>query len=159
MMTYVALHGGKWSDSRPGRFTLPIWEETWWAPEPVSTLWRGKSCPCRESNPGRQVHSYMKWIIPVLKCILRSVGIETGYGLDDRKIRSSSPGRAKNFFFSNSSRPALGPTQPPSMGTGGSFPRVKQPEREADHSLPTSTEVKKMWIYTATSPYAFMHSA
>jgi hypothetical protein len=28
--------------------------------------------------------------------------------------------------------------------------------REAGHSPPTSAEVKKMWIYTSTSPYAFM---
>jgi hypothetical protein len=33
---------------------------------------------------------------------------------------------------------------------------VKRLGREADHSPPTSSEVKKMWIYTSTSPYAFM---
>jgi hypothetical protein len=27
---------------------------------------------------------------------------------------------------------------------------------EVDHSPPTSAEVKKMWIYTSTPPYAFM---
>jgi hypothetical protein len=32
----------------------------------------------------------------------------------------------------------------------------KRPGREADHSPPTSAEVKKMWIYTSTTPYAFM---
>jgi hypothetical protein len=43
------------------------------------------------------------------------------------------------------------------MGTGGSFPRgVKRQGREADHSPPTNAEVKKMWIYTSTPPYAFM---
>jgi hypothetical protein len=42
------------------------------------------------------------------------------------------------------------------MGTGSSFPWVKRPGREADHSPPTSAEVKKMWIYTSTPPYAFM---
>jgi hypothetical protein len=42
------------------------------------------------------------------------------------------------------------------MGTGGSFPGVKRPRREADHSPPTSAEVKKMLIYTSTPPYAFM---
>jgi hypothetical protein len=42
------------------------------------------------------------------------------------------------------------------MGTGGSFPGVKRPGREADHSPTTSAEVKKMWIYTSTPPYAFM---
>jgi hypothetical protein len=42
------------------------------------------------------------------------------------------------------------------MGTGGSFLGVKRPGREAEHSPPTSAEVKKMWIYTSTPPYAFM---
>jgi hypothetical protein len=41
-----------------------------------------------------------------------AVGIATGYELDDRGL-SLSPGRAKNFVFSTSSRLALGPTQPP----------------------------------------------
>jgi hypothetical protein len=41
-------------------------------------------------------------------------------------------------------------------GIGGSFPGVKRPGREADHSPPASTEVKKMWIYTSTPPFAFM---
>jgi hypothetical protein len=27
---------------------------------------------------------------------------------------------------------------------------------EADHSPPASAEVKKIWIYTSTPPYAFM---
>jgi hypothetical protein len=42
------------------------------------------------------------------------------------------------------------------MGTGGSSPGVKRPKREADHSPPTSAEVKKTWIYTSTPPYVFM---
>jgi hypothetical protein len=53
-----------------------------------------------------------------------SVGIATGYGLDDRELGGSSPGGGKNFLFSTSSR--------------------------QDHSPPTSAEVKKMWIYTFT---------
>jgi hypothetical protein len=35
-------------------------------------------------------------------------------------------------------------------------PGVKRAGREADHSPPTSNEVKKMWIYTSTPPFAFM---
>jgi hypothetical protein len=35
------------------------------------------------------------------------------------------------------------------MGTGGSFPEGKRPEREAGH-WPTSTEVKNEWHYTST---------
>jgi hypothetical protein len=71
--------------------------------------------------------------------------------------RSSSPVTVKNFLFSPLSRPALGSTQPPiqrvledlSLG-------VKRPGREANHSPPASAEVKKMWLYTSTPPYAFM---
>jgi hypothetical protein len=66
--------------------------------------------------------------------------------------RSSSSGRVKNLLFSKSSRPALGSTQPSIQWVS----EVKRPGREADHSPPTSAEVKKMWIYASTPPYAFM---
>jgi hypothetical protein len=66
-----------------------------------------------------------------------SVGIATGYRLDDRGV--------KNFYFT-ASRPALGSTQPPIQWVPGS----KAVGR------PTSAEVKKTWIYTSTPPYAFM---
>jgi hypothetical protein len=35
-------------------------------------------------------------------------------------------------------------------------PGVTRQGREADHSPPTSAKVKKIWIYTSISPYAFM---
>jgi hypothetical protein len=35
-------------------------------------------------------------------------------------------------------------------------PWVKRPGREADHSPPSSVEVKNVWSYTYTSPYVFM---
>jgi hypothetical protein len=38
------------------------------------------------------------------------------------------------------------------MHTEGSFPRGKVLERQADHSPPTSAEVRKTWIYTPTLP-------
>jgi hypothetical protein len=38
------------------------------------------------------------------------------------------------------------------MDTGGLFPEVKRPGSEADHSPPTSAEVKKTWICTSTPP-------
>jgi hypothetical protein len=67
------------------------------------------------------------------------------------RSRSSSSGRAKNFLFSVSSRPALGPTQPPIQWVPRTLtPGVKRPGREADHSFPASAEVKKMRIYTST---------
>jgi hypothetical protein len=34
--------------------------------------------------------------------------------------------------------------------------RLLRPRREADHSPPTSAEVKNAWIYTSTPPYVFM---
>jgi hypothetical protein len=42
------------------------------------------------------------------------------------------------------------------MVTGGCFPGVKRLELEAHHSPPANAEVKKMWIYISTPPYAFM---
>jgi hypothetical protein len=52
---------------------------------------------------------------------------------------SLSPGRVKNFLFSTSSRPVLGPTQPPIPRVPGALsPGVKRPGCEADHSPPTN---------------------
>jgi hypothetical protein len=39
---------------------------------------------------------------------------------------------------------------------GDLSPGLKRRGREADHSPPTSAEVKKTWIYTSTPPYVFM---
>jgi hypothetical protein len=55
-----------------------------------------------------------------------------------------------------SSRPALGSTQPSIQWIRALSLGLKGPGREAGHSPPTSAEVKKMWIYTSTPPYAFM---
>jgi hypothetical protein len=54
-------------------------------------------------------------------------------------------------LVNTSSRPALGSTQPPMQLVSEALSQgVKRPGREADHSSPTSAEVKKMWIYTST---------
>jgi hypothetical protein len=42
------------------------------------------------------------------------------------------------------------------MGTGAPSLGVKQPGREADHSPPSSAEVKNAWSYTSTPQYLFM---
>jgi hypothetical protein len=75
-----------------------------------------------------------------------SVGIATGYGLDDHE----------GWEFPYRPDRLWGPPNLLDMGTGGSFPGVKRQGREADQSPPTSAEVKKMWIYTSTPPYVFM---
>jgi hypothetical protein len=36
------------------------------------------------------------------------------------------------------------------------YPGLKRRGREADHSPPSSAEVKNEWGYTITSPYVFM---
>jgi hypothetical protein len=66
-----------------------------------------------------------------------------------KKCRSSSPGRVKNFLLSMSSRPPMGPTQPPIQCVSGALsPEVKRPGREADRSPLTSAEViKKLDLY------------
>jgi hypothetical protein len=74
-----------------------------------------------------------------------SVGIATGYGLDDRGtgVRVAVDAR----IFSSPRRPDRfwGPPIILSNGYWGLFPRrVKRPGREADHSPATSAEVKKM---------------
>jgi hypothetical protein len=81
-----------------------------------------------------------------------AVGIATGYGLDDWEVG------VRIFLFSKSSKPALGFTQPIQWVSGALSPGVKRQRREADHSPPSSAELKKIWIYTRTStpPYAFM---
>jgi hypothetical protein len=85
------------------------------------------------------------------------VGIETGYGLDCQGGLSSSRDRVKIFLFYRSSRPALGPTPPSIQWAPGVLSQgVKRSRREADHSPPTSAEVKKIWIYTSTPPDTLM---
>jgi hypothetical protein len=67
--------------------------------------------------------------------------------------RSSSPARGKIFLVSMSSRPVLGPTQPPIQCVPGALPPgIKRPGREVDNSPPSSAEVKNTWIYTSTPP-------
>jgi hypothetical protein len=60
-------------------------------------------------------------------------------------IWSSIPGRGQGIFlFTTASKPALGPTQPLIQYVPGALsPGVKRTEREADHSPPSSVEVKE----------------
>jgi hypothetical protein len=80
-----------------------------------------------------------------------AVGIATGYGLDD------SGGSVKNVLLSTSFRPAMWSTQPPiQLVSRARTPGIKQPGHEANHSHPGGAEVKKIWIYTSTTPHAFI---
>jgi hypothetical protein len=76
-----------------------------------------------------------------------AVGVATDYRLNYRGggVRVSVWAR---FFLSTSCRTVLGPTQPPIQWVAGALSsKIKRPRRKAGHSLPTSAEVKNMWIY------------
>jgi hypothetical protein len=60
------------------------------------------------------------------------------------------------FLFTTASRMALGPTQPPIQWVPGALSLgVKRPGREADHSSPSSAEVKEyveLYIHSPNTP-------
>jgi hypothetical protein len=86
-----------------------------------------------------------------------SGGVATGYRPDDEGAGVRVPVGGKNFHFSMSSRAAVVPTQPPIHCVPGALsPGIKRPGREADHSPPTTAEVKKTWVCTSTPLYVFM---
>jgi hypothetical protein len=61
------------------------------------------------------------------------------------------PVKAKFFSTSTSSRPILGPIQTHIQWVQEALsPEIKLLEREADHSLSTTAEVKNTWIYIST---------
>jgi hypothetical protein len=62
-------------------------------------------------------------------------------------IGSSIPGMGHRVHSASGAHPVFC-----AVGTGGSFPGVKRPGREADHSPPSIAEVKNAWSYTYTSP-------
>jgi hypothetical protein len=85
----------------------------------------------------------------VYSVFLLGGGLVTGWSLVQKRV--------KDFLFSMSSRPALEFTQPPIQWVLETVsPGLKRRGREADHSPSNSAEVKKIWINTTTSPYAFM---
>jgi hypothetical protein len=86
-----------------------------------------------------------------------SVGIALGYGLDDRGSRVQFPAGAGNFSLHHRVQYCSGTHRASyPMGTGVLSLRVKRPGREADHSPPSSAEVKNVWGYTSTPKYAFI---
>jgi len=65
-----------------------------------------------------------------------------------------------NFLFTTASRPALGHFQPFIKLVPGSLSLgIKRPGLEANHSLPSSAEVKNVWDYTSTSSTSSWHGA
>jgi hypothetical protein len=86
-----------------------------------------------------------------------TVGIATVYGLDGLEIGVRVPVASRIFSSPRCRDRRWGPTQPSSQGAPGTLSsEVKRPGREADHSAPTSVEVKKICIYTSIPPYVSM---
>jgi hypothetical protein len=82
--------------------------------------------------------------------------METDYGLDDRGIGVRAMVGARNVFLHVvQTSPGAHPASY-IIDTGALSLVVKRRRREADHSPPTSAEVKETWVYTCTLPYAFM---
>jgi hypothetical protein len=85
-----------------------------------------------------------------------SVSIALGYGLDDLGSRVQFPAGAGNFSLHHRVQNGSG-THPVSYprGTRGCFPGVKRLGREADHSPPSSAEVKEcveLYIHSPNTP-------
>jgi hypothetical protein len=81
------------------------------------------------------------WVL-ILSCRGSSVGIATGYGLNERGLRVRFSARTGIFLFSTASRPALRPTQPPiQLAPGALSLGVKRPGHEADNSPPSNAEL------------------
>jgi hypothetical protein len=73
-----------------------------------------------------------------------SIGIALGYRLDDRDSRVRFFEGLGIFLFTTASRTSLGPTQPPIQRVSGTVSLgIKRPGREADHSPPSTAEVKE----------------
>jgi hypothetical protein len=114
-----------------------------------------------QTNSRNRRH-YIRYLVEQTEIFLRTVaysrsrdsavGIVTGYGMDDRRVRVRVLVRSR--IFSSSRRPDLlrGPHNLISNGYRGALsPGVKRPGSEADHSPPASAEVKEnvdLYIYS-----------
>jgi hypothetical protein len=63
----------------------------------------------------------------------------------------------QGVFLVSAPRPSLGPTNSPIQWVPWALsPEIKHLEREADHSRPSTAEVKNAWSYTSIPPYVLM---
>jgi hypothetical protein len=106
---------------------------------------RGETSGCLHSGEGRPVSVF----IVTVGTVLHEQGQLSRYTC----VRFPVGGSDVIFLFATASRPALGPTQPPIRSVPGALPPgggAKRLGREADHSPPSSGEVKNAWSYTFT---------
>jgi hypothetical protein len=78
-------------------------------------------------------------------------------GLRAGRPRFYSRQRQYYSLFSIASTPVLGPTQPPIQWVPRTFaPGIKRPGHQADHTSPSSAEVKDSGAIPPLPPYVFM---
>jgi hypothetical protein len=91
--------------------------------------------------------------LAIIRSRSSAVGVVTGYRLGDGEVGVLVPVGSRIFSSQNSPDRLWGSPNLLSNRNRGLSSGVKQQEREADHSPPASTEVKKN---TFTPPYAFI---
>jgi len=82
-----------------------------------------------------------------------------GYGLDDGGSTVRFLAEAMKRYFSLHHRFQTGSEVHPDsfpVGTEGSFPGIKRPARQPDHSPSSNVAVKNEWSYTSTPQYVFI---
>jgi hypothetical protein len=80
----------------------------------------------------------------------------TGYEVDERATGIQFLAEARKLVFSTMSRQPLGSTQPHIQCMQGTFsPNVKWLGCEANHSPPSTADIKNAWIYSPTPPHTF----
>jgi hypothetical protein len=127
------------------------------SPLSLHRLSRSQSCLCVPANFYMPETIFMELVfIYGLSLGSRdsSVGIETDYGLDDRGVGVRVPAGSRIFHVVRTATGVHQASFP--KGTVNSLPRLKRPGLRTDHSASASDEMKKPWIYTSTSLYAFM---
>jgi hypothetical protein len=108
---------------------------------------------------------FKTWGIVTLECLPLSINDQyscvsfrqegLGYRLNDREFESRQ--EVGIFLFTTESRPALRPTQPAIQWVRVALTLgLKRPGGEADHSPPSSAEVKNVYTYTSIPQYAFV---
>jgi hypothetical protein len=98
-------------------------------------------------------YTYFPNALSEIKTRDTSVGIALGYGLNDRGSRVRFLAGAGNFSLHNRVQTGLVLTQPPIQWVPGAPSLgIKRPGNEADHSPPSTAEVKELTELYLHSP-------
>jgi hypothetical protein len=119
----------------------------------------GSCCDCSFGNKFRKFFILFKLYIVTTFLVGRcsSVGIATGYGLDDSGFESRG-----GLNFLHLSRPALGPTQPLVQWVPCFHVGKERPGRDADLSPPSSAvghERVELYLYFPYGPYGLYRAS